>query len=291
MAQLGRLQNAVIYRTVGIIDSLIPDDGKIIAAAMIPAEGSEAEVSAHDGVAAAGQGRQRAGEAVGHGAAAVHSQQLDIAAAASDTMPTDDKSVIPDAKVGCNDLGVFVKIAVTGRQHGCTGISVSSHSTIGDLVVGGISGSAAVQRVNRHSGSVGQHGRLQRLHAASSTVIKHLGLAPGAAVIATVHDTISGREGQQAVAALRTGIGGVDAAPEHDGLAVAHCRGWSQIRRAVVGQAGGSPGCAVIDGHYDLRAVHHQVLLFQCHGITGIFTRQVGAHANPSRRREAVSTG
>ena len=151
-------------------------------------------------------------------------------------MPTDDKSVIPDAKVGCNDLGVFVKIAVTGRQHGCTGISVSSHSTIGDLVVGGISGSAAVQRVNRHSGSVGQHGRLQRLHAASSTVIKHLGLAPGAAVIATVHDTISGREVQQAVAALRTGIGGVDAAPEHDGLAVAaYCRGWGQIRRAVFG--------------------------------------------------------
>ena len=32
-------------------------------------------------------------------------------------------------------------------------------------------------------------------------------------------------------------------------------------------------------------------MLFQCHGITGIFTRQVGAHANPSRRREAVSAG
>ena len=236
IAQLGRLQNAVIYRAVGVIDSLIPDDGKIIEAAMIPAEGSEAEVSAHDGVAAAGQGRQRAGEAVGHGAAAVHSQQLDIAADVSDTMPTDDKSVIPAAEVGCNDLGVFVKIAVTGCQHGCTGSSVSSHGTIGDLVVGGISGSAAVQRVNRHSGSVGQHGRLQRLHAASSTVIKHFGLAPGAAVIATVHDTISGSEVQQVVAALRTGIGGVDAAPEHDGLAIAaHCRGWGQIRRAVVG--------------------------------------------------------
>ena len=153
-------------------------------------------------------------------------------------MPTDDKSVIPAAEVGCNDLGVFVKIAVTGRQHGCTGSSVSSHGTIGDLVGGGISGSAAVQRVNRHSGSVGQHGRLQRLHAASSTVIKHFGIPPGAvsAVIATVHDTISGREVQQVVAVLRTGIGGVDAAPEHDGLAVAaHCRGWGQIRRAVVG--------------------------------------------------------
>ena len=236
IAQLGRLQNAVIYRAVGVIDSLIPDDGKIIEAAMIPTEGSEAEVSAHDGVAAAGQGRQRAGEAVGHGASAVHSQQLDIAAAVSDTMPTDDKSVIPAAEVGCNDLGVFVKIAVTGCQHGCTGSSVSSHGTIGNLVVGGISGFAAVQRVNRHSGSVGQHGRLQRLHAASSTVIKHLGLAPGAAVIATVHDTISGREVQQVVAALRTGIGGVDAAPEHDGLAVAaYCRGWGQIRRAVFG--------------------------------------------------------
>ena len=238
IAQLGRLQNAVIYRAVCVIDSLVPDDGKIIAAAMIPAEGSEAEVSAHDGVAAAGQGRQRAGETVGHGAAAVHSQQLNIAAAVSDTVPTDDKSVIPAAEVGCNDLGVFVKIAVTGRQHGCTGSSVSSHGTIGDLVGGGISGSAAVQRVNRHSGSVGQHGRLQRLHAASSTVIKHFGIAPVAvtAVIATVHDTISGREVQQVVAALRTGIGGVDAAPEHDGLAVAaHCRGWSQIRRAVVG--------------------------------------------------------
>ena len=73
IAQLGRLQNAVIYRAVGVIDSLIPDDGKVIEAAMIPAEGSEAEVSAHDGVAAAGQGRQRAGETVGHGAAAVHS--------------------------------------------------------------------------------------------------------------------------------------------------------------------------------------------------------------------------
>ena len=73
MAQLGRLQNAVICRAVGVIDSLIPDDGKIIEAAMIPAEGSEAEVSAHDSVAAAGQGRQRAGKAVGHGAAAVHS--------------------------------------------------------------------------------------------------------------------------------------------------------------------------------------------------------------------------
>ena len=151
-------------------------------------------------------------------------------------MPTDDKSVIPAAEVGCNDLGVFVKIAVTGCQHGCTGSSVSSHGTIGNLVVGGISGFAAVQRVNRHSGSVGQHGRLQRLHAASSTVIKHFGLAPGAAVIATVHDTISGSEVQQVVAALRTGIGGVDAAPEHDGLAIAaHCRGWGQIRRAVVG--------------------------------------------------------
>ena len=151
-------------------------------------------------------------------------------------MPTNDKSVIPAAEVGCNDLGVFVKIAVTGCQHGCTGRSVSSHGTIGNLVVGGISGSAAVQRVNRHSGSVGQHGRLQRLHAASSTVIKHFGLAPGAAVIATVHDTISGSEVQQVVAALRTGIGGVDAAPEHDGLVVAaHCRGWGQIRRAVVG--------------------------------------------------------
>ena len=151
-------------------------------------------------------------------------------------MPTDDKSVIPAAEVGCNDLGVFVKIAVTGRQHGCTGRSVSIHGTIGDLVVGGFSGSAAVQRVNRHSGSVGQHGCLQRLHSASSTVIKHFGLAPGAAVIATVHDAISGREVQQVVAALRTGIGGVDAAPEHDGLAVAaHCRGWGQIRRAVVG--------------------------------------------------------
>ena len=151
-------------------------------------------------------------------------------------MPTDDKSVIPAAKVGCNDLGVFVKIAVTGCQHGCTGSSVSSHGTIGNLVVGGISGFAAVQRVNRHSGSVGQHGRLQRLHAASSTVIKHFGLAPGAAVIATVHDTISGSEVQQVVAALRTGIGGVDAAPEHDGLAIAaHCRGWGQIRRAVFG--------------------------------------------------------
>ena len=151
-------------------------------------------------------------------------------------MPTDDKSVVPAAEVGCNDLGVFVKIAVTGCQHGCTGNSVSSHGTIGNLVVGGISGFAAVQRVNRHSGSVGQHGRLQRLHAASSTVIKHFGLAPGAAVIATVHDTISGREVQQVVAALRTGIGGVDAAPEHDGLAIAaHCRGWGQIRRAVVG--------------------------------------------------------
>ena len=152
-------------------------------------------------------------------------------------MPTDDKSVIPAAEVCCNDLGVFVKIAVTGRQHGCTRSSVSSHGTIGDLVGGGISGSAAVQRVNRHSGSVGQHGRLQRLHAAGSTVIKHFGIAPVAvtAVIATVHDTISGREVQQ-VAALRTGIGGVDAAPEHDGLAVAaHCRGWGQIRRAVVG--------------------------------------------------------
>ena len=45
-------------------------------------------------------------------------------------MPTDDKSVIPAAEVGCNDLGVFVKIAVTGRQHGCTGSSVSSHGTI-----------------------------------------------------------------------------------------------------------------------------------------------------------------
>ena len=236
IAQLGRLQNAVIHRALGVIDSLIPDDGKIIEAAMTPAEGSEAEVSAHDGVAAAGQGRQRAGETVGHGAAAVHSQQLNIAAAVSDTVPTDDKSVIPAAEVGCNDLGVFVKIAVTGRQHGCTGSSISSHGTIGDLVGGGISGSAAVQRVNRHSGSVGQHGRLQRLHAASSTVIKHFGLAPGAAVIATVHDTISGREVQQVVAALRTGIGGVDAAPEHDGLAVAaHCRGWGQIRRAVVG--------------------------------------------------------
>ena len=237
IAQLGRLQNAVIYRAVDVIDSLIPDDGKIIEAAMIPAEGSEAEVSAHDGVAAAGQGRQRAGETVGHGAAAVHSQQLDIAAAVSDTMPTDDKSVIPAAEVGCNDLRVFVKIAVTGRQHGCTGSSVSSHGTIGDLVGGGISGSAAVQRVNRHSGSVGQHGRLQCLHSASSTVIKHLGIAPVAvtAVIATVHDTISGREVQQ-VAALRTRIGGVDAAPEHNGLAVAaHCRGWGQIRRAVVG--------------------------------------------------------
>ena len=236
IAQLGRLQNAVIYRAVGVIDSLIPDDGKIIEAAMIPTEGSEAEVSAHDGVAAAGQGRQRAGEAVGHGASAVHSQQLDIAAAVSDTMPTDDKSVVPAAEVGCNDLGVFVKIAVTGCQHGCTGSSVSSHGTIGDLVVGGISGFAAVQRVNRHSGSVGQHGRLQRLHAASSTVIKHFGLAPGATVIATVHDTISGSEVQQVAAALRTGIGGVDAAPEHDGLVVAaHCRGWGQIRRAVVG--------------------------------------------------------
>ena len=118
-------------------------------------------------------------------------------------MPTDDKSVIPDAKVGCNDLGVFIKIAVTGRQHGCTGRSVSSHGTIGDLVGGGISGSAAVQRVNRHSGSVGQHGRLQRLHAAGSTVIKHFGIAPAAvtAVIATVHDAISGREVQQVVAA------------------------------------------------------------------------------------------
>ena len=236
IAQLGRLQNAVIYRAVGVIDSLIPDDGKIIEAAMIPTEGSEAEVSAHDGVAAAGQGRQRAGEAVGHGATAVHSQQLDIAAAISDTMPTDDKSVAPAAEVGCNDLGVFVKIAVTGRQHGCTGRSASIHGTIGDLVVGDFSGSAAVQRVNRHSGSVGQHGRLQRLHAASSTVIKHFGLAPGAAVIATVHDTISGSEVQQVVAALRAGIGGVDAAPEHDGLAIAaHCRGWGQIRRAVVG--------------------------------------------------------
>ena len=50
---------------------------------MIPTEGSEAEVSAHDGVAAAGQGRQRAGKTVGHDAAAVHSQQLDIAAAVS----------------------------------------------------------------------------------------------------------------------------------------------------------------------------------------------------------------
>ena len=145
IAQLGRLQNAVIYRAVGVIDSLVPDDGKIIATAMSPAEGSEAEVSAHDGVAAAGQDRQRAGETVGHGAAAVHSQQLNIAAAVSDTVPTDDKSVIPAAEVGCNDLGVFVKIAVTGRQHGCTGSSVSSHGTIGDLVGGGISGSAAVQ--------------------------------------------------------------------------------------------------------------------------------------------------
>ena len=229
----------MIYRAVGVIDSLIPDDGKIIEAAMIPTEGSEAEVSAHDGVAAAGQGRQRAGEAVGHGASAVHSQQLDIAAAVSDTMPTDDKSVIPDAEVGCNDLGVFVKIAVTGRQHGCTGRSVSSHGTIGNLVGGGISGSAAVQRVNRHSGSVGQHGCLQRLHAASSSVIKHFGIAPAAvtAVIAAVHDTISGREAQQVVAARSThGIGGVDAAPEHDGLAVAaHCRGRGQIRRAVFG--------------------------------------------------------
>ena len=227
----------MIYRAVGVIDSLVPDDGKIIATAMIPAEGSEAEVSAHDGVAAAGQDRQRAGETVGHGAAAVHSQQLNIAAAVSDTVPTDDKSVITAAEVGCNDLGVFVKIAVTGRQHGCTGSSVSSHGTIGDLVGGDISGSAAVQRVNRHSGSVGQHGRLQRLHAASSTVIKHFGIAPVAvtAVIATVHDTISGREVQQ-VAALRTGIGGVNAAPEHDGLAVAaYCRSWGQIRRAVVG--------------------------------------------------------
>ena len=118
-------------------------------------------------------------------------------------MPTDDKSVIPDAKVGCNDLGVFIKIAVTGRQHGCTGRSVSSHGTIGDLVGGGISGSAAVQRVNRHSGSVRQHGRLQRLHAAGSTVIKHFGIAPVAvsAVVATVHDAISGREVQQVVAA------------------------------------------------------------------------------------------
>lgn len=54
--------------------------------------------------------------------------------------------------------------------------------------------------------------------------------------IATVHDTISGSEVQQVVAALRTGIGGVDAAPEHDGLAIAaHCRGWGQIRRAVFG--------------------------------------------------------
>ena len=161
-----------------------------------------------------------------------------IAAAVSDTVPTDDKSVIPAAEVGCNDLGVFVKIAVTGCQHGCTGRSVSSHGTIGDLVVGGISGSAAVQRVNRHSGSVGQHGRLQRLHAASSTVIKHFCLAPGAlsAVIAAVHDTISGREVQQVVAARSAhGIGGVDAAPEHDGLVAAHCRGWGQIRRAVVG--------------------------------------------------------
>ena len=162
------------------------------------------------------------------------------AAAVSDTVPTDDKSVIPDAEVGCNDLGVFVKIAVTGCQHGCTGSSVSSHGTIGDLVGGGISGSAAVQRVNRHSGSVGQHGRLQRLHAASSTVRgKNIFLAPGAvsAVIATVHDTISGREVQQVVAARSAhGIGGVDAAPEHDGLAVAaYCRGWGQIRRAVIG--------------------------------------------------------
>ena len=32
---------------------------------------------------------------------------------------------------------------------------VSSHGSIGDLVGRGISGSAAVQRVNRHSGSVG----------------------------------------------------------------------------------------------------------------------------------------
>ena len=64
IAQLGRLQNAVIYRAVCVIDSLVPDDGKIIAAAMIPAEGSEAEVSAHDGIAAAGQDRQRAGETV-----------------------------------------------------------------------------------------------------------------------------------------------------------------------------------------------------------------------------------
>ena len=88
---LGRLQNAVIYRAVGVIDSLVPDDGKIIEAAIIPTEGSEAEVSAHDGAAAAGQGRQRAGEAVGHGAGAVHSQQLDIAAAVSDTVPTDDR--------------------------------------------------------------------------------------------------------------------------------------------------------------------------------------------------------
>ena len=111
-----RHKTPVIYRAVGVIDSLIPDDGKIIAAAMIPAEGSEAEVSAHDGVAAAGQGRQRAGETVGHGAAAVHSQQLDIAAAVSDTVPTDDKSVIPAAEVGCNDLGVFVKIAVTALE-------------------------------------------------------------------------------------------------------------------------------------------------------------------------------
>ena len=154
-------------------------------------------------------------------------------------MPTDDKSVIPAAEVGCNDLGVFVKIAVRGRQHGCTGRSVSSHGTIGDLVVGDFSGSAAVQRVNRHSGSVGQHGRLQRLHAASSTVIKHFCLAPGAlsAVIATVHDTISGSEVQQVVAARSAyGSGGVDAAPEHDGLVVAaHCRGWGQIRCAVVG--------------------------------------------------------
>ena len=58
IAQLGRLQNAVIYRALGVVDSLIPDDGKIIEAAMIPAEGSEAEVCAHDGVAAAGQAGQ-----------------------------------------------------------------------------------------------------------------------------------------------------------------------------------------------------------------------------------------
>ena len=30
IAQLGRLQNAVIYRAVGVIDSLIPDDGTVI---------------------------------------------------------------------------------------------------------------------------------------------------------------------------------------------------------------------------------------------------------------------